>query len=318
MTVKTAVISSGWRTNQTGPRTVAYLLEYLDDAVRSAETVERLTGLTILGIIPKPSGKLSVEEELADPSSSISEAYRSLATSLQLSTDRGLPKSLLVTSAAPSEGKSSTAVGLARHYATMGLKVLLVDADLRNPSLHKKLGTSNTIGFSTYLAGACAPPEAFQATSVPNLAFMPSGPLPPNAADLLSSPRLLSLLSVGLEVFDCIILDGPPTMGIADAQLLANAAQATALVVSAGETRAGLLKGALKRLTIARGTLIGTILTKYDARSAGYEYGYGYGYGHGYNYGGGYGARPAAIEHAAGASDAHSQPAGQLGAGKVA
>lgn len=163
----------------------------------------------------------------------------------------------------------------------MGLKVLLVDADMRNPSLHKKLGTSNAIGFSTYLTGGCSPPEAFQATSIPNLAFMASGPLPPNAADLLSSPRLNSLIAVGNEVFDLILLDGPPTMGMADAQILSNVAAATVLVVSAGQTRATLLKGAIKRLYMSRASLIGAVLTKYDARQTGYEYGYGYGYGYG-------------------------------------
>jgi Mrp family chromosome partitioning ATPase len=102
------------------------------------------------------------------------------------------------------------------------LKVLLIDADMRNPSLHKKLGLDNGTGLSNYLTGACTPPEAMQSTTTANLAFMATGPLPPNAADLLGSPRLLSLLTIGLEVFDLIVLDGPPVMGLADAQLLSN------------------------------------------------------------------------------------------------
>src|SRR5262249_9196583 len=161
----------------------------------------------------------TVQVEIGDPRSALSEAYRSFCTSLQFSTDRGLPKTLLLTSAGPAEGKSVTAVAIGRHFATMGLKVLLIDGDLRNPSLHTKLQLSNAVGLSNYLTGACTPPEAMQATDIANLAFMPTGPLPPNAADLLASSRLHSLLSVGLEVFDLIVLDGPPVMGLADAQL---------------------------------------------------------------------------------------------------
>src|SRR4029078_9896899 len=187
-----------------------YSLEHLDDRVQRAEDVERLTGLTILGIIPKVGAEPAVLDKLAEPRSSLAEAYRSLSTALQFATENGLPKSLLITSAGPSEGKSITSLAIARHFAVMGLRALLVDSDLRNPSLHIKLGCHNEPGLSTYLTGACSPPEAFQTTPIPNLAFMASGPLPPNAADLLGTARFVSLLSVGLEVFDLIVVDGPP------------------------------------------------------------------------------------------------------------
>jgi Mrp family chromosome partitioning ATPase len=126
-----------------------------------------------------------------------------------------------------------------------------------------------------------------QRTDVGNLAFIASGPLPPNAADLLGSPRVLSLLAIGSEVFDLIVIDGPPVLGLADAQLLSSAAAATMFVVAGGASRTGNIRGALRRLQLSRGTLIGTVLTKYDAKAAGYgyEYGYGYGYGTEYSYG---------------------------------
>jgi capsular exopolysaccharide synthesis family protein len=263
----------------------AYLLEQFDDTIRSAEEIERITGLATLGIIPKIAGAGAIEAELADPRSALAESYRSLCTALQFTTESGLPKSLVITSSGPSEGKSITSLAVARHFATMGLKVLLVDADLRNPSLHEKLGCDNGIGVSNYLTGACTPPEAFQVTEIPNLAFMASGPLPPNAADLLGNPRLLSLLSVGLEVFDLIVIDGPPVMGLADAALLSNAAAATVFVVGAGQARHSQVRSALKRLQFGCAALIGTVLTKFDAKAAGYGYGYGYGYGEGYGYG---------------------------------
>ncbi len=263
---------------------VAIGLEKLDDKVLTAEDVEKATGLATLGVIPKLQLERGVIEELSDPRSALSEAYRSLATALQFSTNSGLPKTLSITSSGPSEGKSTTSVAIARHFANLGLKVLLIDADMRNPSLHKVLGYENSIGLSTYLTGSCAPPQAFQATDIKTLAFMSSGPIPPNPADLLASARLTSLLKNGLEIFDLIMVDGPPVLGLADAAILSNSVSATVFVVAAGQTRLGGLRLSFKRMQQGRAQLIGTILTKFDAKSAGYGYGYGYGYG-AYTYG---------------------------------
>lgn len=260
----------------------AILLEHFDDTIRSVEEMERITGLPTLGIIPKVAPSASPEYEFADPRSALGEAYRSLCTSLQFTTASGLPRSLVVTSAGPAEGKSIICTAIARHFANMGLKVLLVDADMRNPSLHKRLGLPNDKGLSNYLTGACTPPQAFQATELSTLAFMSSGPLPPSAADLLGNAKLHSLLSVGLEVFDLIVVDAPPVMGLADTTLLANAAQSTVFVVGSGQSRAGQLRATLRRLDMGRARLIGTVLTKFDARAEGHGYGYGYSYAYGY------------------------------------
>jgi len=280
----------------------AYFLERMDDKVRSVEQVELVSGLSVLGVIPQVK---NVDKEAADPRSGWSEAYRSLCTALQFSTENGLPRSLAITSSGPSEGKSYTSLAIAKHFASLGRKVLLVDGDLRNPSLHSRLGTDNAVGFSNYLTGACAPPEVMQKTEIPNLAFMASGPLPPNAADLLGSARVLSLLSVGAEVFDLIIIDGPPVLGLADAQLLSSAAAGTIFVVAAGATRIGNIRGALRRIQLARGSLIGAVLSKYDAKTAGYGYGYGYGHGYGYGYGYAYGYGKG---HGAGAGEIPREP----------
>jgi capsular exopolysaccharide synthesis family protein len=269
----------------------ALLLEMLDDRVRAPEEIEQLTGLATLGIIPRvdTAKGITLGEVLSDPHSSLAEAYRSLATALQFSTGSGLPRSITVTSSGPHEGKSITALATARHFAQMGLKVLLVDADLRRPSLHTILQLSNTTGLSNYLTGSSLPPEVIQKTNQPNLMFMASGPLPPNAADLLSGTKIYSLISLGSEVFDLIVFDSPPLLGIADAPLLSVATAATIFVIGAGEKRKSVIRSSLRRLQISRITIIGAILTKFDPKTVGYAYAYGYGYegeAYSYSYGG--------------------------------
>ncbi|MFM7083437.1 MAG: polysaccharide biosynthesis tyrosine autokinase, partial [Hyphomicrobium sp.] len=267
----------------------AYILEKMDQTIYSADQVEEISGLPMLGIIPKvPS---NINEEIDHPRSAISESYRSLCTALQFASETGLPKSLLITSSGQGEGKSFKAMTIAKHFANLGLKVLLIDGDLRRPSLHLKLDTNNDVGLTNYLTGTCTPPETFQKTDIPNLAFMASGPLPPNAADLISSPRFLSLMTRGGEIFNLIVIDGPPVLGLADAPLLSNATAATIFVTAARQTKASMLRGAVRRLQMARAFIAGTVLTKFDALAAGYGYGYGYGYGgYGNSYGGyGYG-----------------------------
>jgi polysaccharide biosynthesis transport protein len=268
---------------------LALFLELLDDRVRAPEEIEQLSGLSTLGIIPLLESRERVEEALNDPRSALTEAYRSLGTALQFSTSSGLPRSISVTSAGPGEGKSTTVIAIARHFAQLGLRVLLIDADLRKPSLHTKLNLSNAKGLSNYLTGSSLPPDVFQKTDHPNLVFMASGPLPPNAADLLSGTRTFSLVKHGSEIFDLILFDSPPLLGLADAQLLANAVAANVFVVAAGERGKGMIRSALRRLQLARIAPIGAVLTKFDPKAIGYTYSYGYGYGYGYGYKG-YGA----------------------------
>jgi capsular exopolysaccharide synthesis family protein len=274
----------------------AWLLEHLDDKIRTAEQMETLTGLSVLGAIPKVR---KVETQLIDPRSALCEAHRSLCTALQFTTESGIPKVLTITSTAPGEGKSLTANAIARHFASLGRKVLLIDADLRNPTQHVRVNCDNSFGLSNYLSGGCTPPEAMQKTDISTLAFIASGPLPPNAADLLGGSRLVSLLSIGVEVFDLIVIDGPPVLGLADAQLLSSAASGTLFVVAAGSTKKALIRGSIRRLQLSRGSLIGAVLTKYDAKIGGYEYAYGYGYQYGYGYGAGAEPRGLSVQPAA-------------------
>lgn len=265
---------------------LAFLLEFIDDTLKTAEDIEQKLKLPVLGIIPKLGPKESVAEAAANLQSSFSEAYRSVRTALQFSTDHGVPKTLLVTSSGPGEGKSTTSLALARNLTQLGKRVLLVDADLRNPSLHKTLGLRPEMGLSNLLAGGCGFSDAVQATDDERLQVILAGPLPPNPAELLSGSKLISLLTVGSERFDHVIVDGPPVLGLADAPILANAVDGTLLVVTSAKTKISAAQSALKRLLAARARIIGGLLTKYDARTAGYGYGYGYHYHTYYAYGG--------------------------------
>lgn len=274
------------------------VLEILDDTFKSPEEVEEQLGLAVLGIIPLTEGDI-LPDITGSPNSAVAEAYRSLRTALQFSTDQGAPRSVLVTSARPGEGKSTTALALAVNFAQLGMKVLLIDADLRNPSQHRNLRRDNTTGLANYLAGADTAASMFQETDVKGLSFMATGPLPPNPAELLAGPKMLSLLSAAGEKFEAVILDAPPVMGLADSPLLSSITGGTLFVMATGDTRRGIIKAALKRLHFARARMVGAVMNKYDFQSSSYGYGYGYGYGHGYG----------ALEHYGYAQKAQAQVA---------
>jgi polysaccharide biosynthesis transport protein len=252
-------------------------LDYLDDSFKAPEDVEREIGIPVIGIVPKPSDGRDVEEEMLDARSSMSEAFRSLRTGLQFSTSDGLPRSLLVTSSKPSEGKTTATISLARSLAHIGLEVLLIDGDLRNASIHRRLLVSNELGLSNFLSGSKRPEDVVQASDTEGLVLMTAGPLPPNPAELLNGPRLKSLLMLAAESFDIVLIDGPPIMGLADAPLISSNVQSTMLVVAANETRRSVVKVALRRIQVARANVIGALLNKFDSKATGYGYGYGYG-----------------------------------------
>ena len=258
---------------------LAMLLERLDETIKTPDDIERHLRLPVIGVVPKVAdGLLAAMAD--DPRSSFSEAYRSLRTGLQYATEAGAPKILLVTSAVEGEGKSTTALMLARKFAQLGVKVLLIDADLRKPSLHKRLNVDIGNGLSEYLSGQADGPDLFKPTSHENLCVVTSGATPSNPAELLAAARFRSLLTVAARTFDQIIIDGPPLLGLADAPIIANAADGTLIAIEAGNARVGVLRGALKRLFAVRAQIIGALLVKYDPKAAGHGYGYGYGYGY--------------------------------------
>ncbi|MFZ1324635.1 MAG: polysaccharide biosynthesis tyrosine autokinase [Candidatus Contendobacter sp.] len=257
---------------------LAFLFEKLDDTFRRPEELEKLLGLPVLGVIPKTNMNRGETRPIAlvgheDPRSAFAEAYRSVRTALQFSTTNGVPRRLAITSAMAGEGKSTTVLSLAIQFAQSGKRTLLIEADLRKPSLHHSLQLDNTVGLTNYLVdGDVQPVDIAKPTHIPNLFAIPSGPLPPNPVELLSSARMMSLLDLAAGKFDQVIVDGPPLLGLADALIIGNLCEGMLLTVEMGGTPRGYVLGALKRLRGARVHVLGAILTKLEARAGAYGY----------------------------------------------
>ena len=248
----------------------AFLREFMDDTLKGSDELERTTGLPVLGLLPNI--KNQPEEHIAllahmEPRSPLAEAIRSLRTSLKFSTQYGAPRVTFITSSNPAEGKSSIALNLATAYAQVGSKVLLIDADLRNPSIHHLLKLDNLEGLTNYLAGAGDAAEISRPCLIKQLRVITSGPIPPDPVELLSGNRMTELLDLAKNEFDYIIIDGPPVIGLADALVLSNLSDATILSIQAGKTRKASLLAALKRLERSSGNIIGTLLSRVDRAS---------------------------------------------------
>jgi capsular exopolysaccharide synthesis family protein len=197
---------------------------------------------------------------------------------LRFSTEAGMPKVLLVTSTQSGEGKSSTALAIAQNFARREKSVLLVDSDLRKPAFR---ASNDKVGLSKLLTTEDPLSAHVVETQHAKLWLLPSGPVPPNPADLLSTPRFRKILAEAEGRFDLIVIDGPPTLGLADAPLLAAATGNVLFVVESGRTRTRAAIEALNRLEATAAHVLGAALTK--ASSVGFDYNrYGYGYAYGY------------------------------------
>lgn len=262
-----------------------FLRDKFDDSIRTPEDVPTKLGLTFLNSTPLIDETMTPQEALDDPRSALSEAYAALRASIELGHKGGAPHTMAVTSTRQSEGKSTSAYAIARSFAKIGKNVVLIDSDLRKPSLHRFTNANNDKGFSSLLAGIVGIDEALQATDVPHLSLIAAGPLPPNPAELLSGPRLSELIAELAERFDTVVIDAPPVLGLADTILIGSVTDATLFVVEANGSHHGHAKAAVRRLIANSVPIIGALLSKYDARKIGYGYGYGYNYTYSYSYG---------------------------------
>lgn len=257
----------------------AFLLEQSDEAIADPSEVERMIGLPLLGSVPKLIGR-TPNEALADRKSDMVDAYLAVQTNLAFSTEHGLPDSIAITSTRPAEGKSTTALAMATSLARAQKRVILVDGDMRSPSVHHLIGTDHRRGLSNFLAGDDELDGLLHRVDEFGFSAITAGPIPPNAAELLTSDRLSVLISRLLERFDHVVIDSPPVMGLADAPLIGSRVEGMIYAVESHGIRSSLVRTALNRLGAANARVLGVVLTKFEAkRSGGYGYEYGYSYG---------------------------------------
>jgi capsular exopolysaccharide synthesis family protein len=258
----------------------AFALEQIDEAIADPLEVERRLGLPLLGSVPKVTSG-TPKEALLDRKSDLVDAYLAVQTNLKFTTEHGVPRSLVVTSTRPAEGKSTTALALATMLARSQRKVVLVDGDMRSPSVHHLGGVDHDRGLSNFLAGQDdIAPLMFQMSDL-GFAAMSAGPIPPNAAELLTGNRLPLLIERLLETFDHVVIDSPPVMGLADAPLIASRVEGVVYAVESHGIRSSLVSAALGRLASANAHIVGAVLTKFEPKRSNYGYGYEYGYDYG-------------------------------------
>jgi succinoglycan biosynthesis transport protein ExoP len=281
---------------------LAFLLEGIDNTVRTPEQAQEISGLPSLGMIPlgpkstaettsKSGLVVAASKEAIElitqsrPLSQMAESYRALRTSLLLTSVGAPPRTILITSALPREGKTTTSVNTAIVLAQKGTRVLLIDADLRRPSIHKALGMGPRIGLSNVLTGGATLQQAtVRSTLLPNLYILPAGTPPPNPAELLASAPMFDLLAEVREQYDHIVVDTPPTLSVTDAVVLSTRADAVVLVIRSAQTTKPALRRARDILAQVNARVAGVLMNAVNLDSPDYYYYYEYQgkYGHRY------------------------------------
>jgi succinoglycan biosynthesis transport protein ExoP len=273
---------------------LAFLLEGLDNTVRTTEQAQIISGLPPLGMIPMGSRTareganakrlvIATSNEAVElvtqvrPQSQMAESYRALRTSLLLSNLGAPPKVIMVTSALPQEGKTTTSINCAVVLAQKGIRVLLIDADLRRPSIHKTLGMGPRSGLSNVLTGSATLQQTITRSAIlPNLSILPAGTPPPNPAELLASPNMRNALEELRGQYDHIVVDTPPTLSVTDAVVLSPAADAIVLVIRSGQTTKQALRRSRDILMQVNAKVSGVLLNAVDLSSPDYYYYYEY------------------------------------------
>ncbi len=257
---------------------VALILEQLNEAITDPGEVERRLGLPLLGVVPKSSVD-DPREALLDRKSELVEGYLSVQTNLSFTTEHGVPRSLAITSTRPAEGKSTTALALAATLTRGQKRVILVDGDMRSPSIHQFGRVSHDRGLSNFLAGEEALDDLIFHMDDFGFDAMTAGPLPPNAAELLAGARLSVLIDRLLERYDHVIIDSPPVLGLADAPLIASKVEGLVYAVESHRMRSSVVRSAIGRLISANAHILGVVLTMFEGSQSQYGYNYSYNYG---------------------------------------
>ena len=256
---------------------LAFFFEYLDNTVKTPEDIEEKFDIPVISTIDlfKDKKETIVQNVLAQTSSIIAESFKGLRTSVLLSSADNPPKILMVTSIAPSEGKSSISTCLAVTIAQTGKKVLLIDSDMRRPVQHKNFNLENNSGLSSFLAGVSDKNESKNHNPVKNLDIITAGPIPPNPSELLSSKRLKDTLKKFCAEYDMIIIDTPPLASVTDPIILSKHVDGVIIVTWAGKTTYEMLGKGLKQLKEVNAPITGLVLNRFNAKKSGYYYNYG-------------------------------------------
>ena len=245
--------------------------ERLHNVVRSSDDLLKHFNLPVLGVVPRVTSPTKIEDAIQDPHSAQSEAHYSIAVALQEAASGALPKTLLITSSTASEGKSTTALGLARSLTAMGQRVLLIDGDLRRQSSTKLVEDSTKPGLTDLLTGSAKPENSIEQTQANGFGIVRAGDVTSNPVTLLGDDRIKTVFNRLATKHDIVIIDGPPVKGLADAVLLARSVESVLVIVEANRTHMTELDMALSRLP--RNNVIGGVITKFDPKKAGVRYG---------------------------------------------
>jgi len=292
---KSRALALGLLVGLVGGFGLVFFLEYLDDSVSDPDQLEKYVRVPFLGPVPllepKETGPLARDlVALKEPKSVYAEAYRAVRTSILFSSPDNPPRVFVVTSMGQQEGKTLTAVNLAVTMALNDKRVLLIDADMRKPRIHKVFGVENEFGLSSLIGGSPDVGFALKKTPIPTLMVLPSGPVPPNPSELLGSARLGKILGLLREKFDMIILDCTPLIPVTDATVLSTQVDGVILVIKSGATRRKILKRGVKQLEDVQAKIIGAVLNQINVRTSTYYYASYYSHYYGEKEGGGKGS----------------------------
>ncbi|MCX5853873.1 MAG: polysaccharide biosynthesis tyrosine autokinase [Deltaproteobacteria bacterium] len=270
---------------------LAFFLEYIDSTIKLPDEVSHLLKVPYLGPVPALASEAEAEGKEAEkkpeddlishfsPKSTASESYRGIRTALLLSSADRPPQVILVCSSAPREGKTITSANIAITMAQAGGKILVLDCDMRRPKLHKLFGTDRDKGMSNILAGFCGMDEAVVHTHIPNVDIIPSGPIPPNPSEILSSHHMKELIEQARTRYERIIIDSPPITAVTDAVILSSFADGVVIVIRAGETHREIIRNGIAQLKAVNAHILGAVLNGVEmGRDSYYYYQYYYYY----------------------------------------
>jgi succinoglycan biosynthesis transport protein ExoP len=266
---------------------LAFVLESLDTGLGTIAEIEAVSGLPTLALVPRTRRGVQDSEKLtnlqrnlaviASPKSQVSEAYRALRTSLLLSIAGSEPQTILLTSATPAEGKTTVSMNLAAVLTQRGVRVLLIDADLRRPTVHHRLGLEGVVGLTSVLTGSATLREAVQSVpDLPGLDVLVSGPVPPFPTEMISSPTMKTLLEECRGLYTHIVMDSPPLLSVTDSVVLARDADAVVLIVRQGKSNKHALRRARDLLLRSGAGISGVVLNAVDTSAPDYASHYGY------------------------------------------